>query len=237
MDPTMNTIMDKLHAISCQMGEMLAKQDKQEAATNDLKVQLSELTKQNKDLAYTISSQAERINNCEQALRASFIRIVGLPVTRETPSKDIINCVHSTIILPVLEAAKAAGEIDAFPSQRFLIESAFAIPSKSTTSAPVIVKLSSASIKSLIFQHKKEALPSTSDPVAGRPRPKYGIYEDLTPANLSQFRTISEDQRTTAVWTYNGQIKFRIRDSETIFKVRSLSDTVESLIMPKQSAT
>jgi hypothetical protein len=237
MDPNMNTIMDKLHAISCQIGEMLAKQDKQETATNELKAQLSEITQQNKDMATTISHQGERINHCEQALRATSVRIIGLPVTRETPNKDVISCVYNSILLPVLEAAKASGEIDSFPSQRFLIDSAFTIPSKNTLSSPVIVKLSSTSIKSLLFQYKKEALPSSSEPGAGRQRPKFGIFEDLTPANLAHFRAISEDQRTTAVWTFNGQIKFRIRDSESIYKVRSLTDTVDSLTKTSLSAT
>jgi hypothetical protein len=98
------------------------------------------------------------------------------------------------------------------------------------------VKLSSSSIKGLIYQYKKDALPSSNKPGASRQRPKYGIYEDLTSANLAHLRAISEDPRTTAVWTYNGQIKFRICDCETIYKVRSLSDTVESILKPKNPA-
>jgi hypothetical protein len=229
MDPTLNTIMDKLHALSCQMNEMLAKQDKQETATNELKAQLAEVTQQNKNMTRTISQQGERINTCEQALRANSIRILGLPVTRDSSNSEVISSVFSNILLPVLEAAKACGEIDTYPSQRFLIESAFTIPSKNMLSSPVIVKLASSSIKSLIFQFKKEALPSTSEPGASRQRPKYGIYEDLTPANLAQFRSIAEDPRSTAVWTFNGQIKFRVKDSETIYRVRSLGDTVDSI--------
>ncbi len=128
MDPTLNTIMDKLHALSCQMNEMLAKQDRQEAATNELKTQLAEVTQQNKEMTKTITLQGERINSCEQALRASSIRIVGLPITRDTPNKEIIDCVYSNILLPILEAAKSSSEIESFPSQRFLIDSAFAIP-------------------------------------------------------------------------------------------------------------
>lgn len=229
MDPTLNMVMDKLHAMSCQMNDMLSKQDKLEEATKDLKSKLDEVTQLNKEMSATISLQGDRINFCEQALRASSIRIVGLPVTRNSTPQEISTAVYSTIIQPVFELAKAQGEIDSYPTLRFCIESAFCIPSKNPNSCPVIAKLASPTIKNLVFQLKKEALPPADTSTSGRPRPKYGVYEDLTPANFAQFRAISEDPRTTAVWTYNGQTKFRVKDRDVIYKVKALSDTVDSL--------
>jgi len=229
MDANFNAVMDKLLEMSGQMADMLVKQDKQEVATNELKMQLAELTKQNLTMTKTIADQGDRINACEQALRATSIRIIGLPVTKDMPAQDIMATVYTSIVRPVFEAAKSNGEIDSYPPQRFSIDSAFCIPSRNPSSCPVIVKLASSAIKSLVFQYKKEALPSSNDPSSGRSRPKFGIYEDLTPANFNQFRAIAEDPRTTAVWTYGGQIKFRVKDRDNIYRVRALSDTVDSL--------
>jgi len=206
--------------------------NKHEAAISELRADLVKANESNKEKDKIINKHTDQINNCEEALRSNSLRIIGLPVTRTSTNADITDCVYEHIILPILNTAKEKGDIDAFPSKRFLIDNAFTIPSKSTTSSPVIVKLSSSTVRSLIFSYKKDVLPNTTDPISGRNRPKFGIYEDLTAANFSQFKTLSEDARTTAIWTFNGQIKFRMKDSETIYRVRSLQDTVDSLANP-----
>ena len=230
MDPNMNAIMDKLHAMTCQSNEILQKLDKQEGAIADIRAQLEVANQQNREKDAIIQRHSDQINACEQALRASSLRILGLPVTKTTPPAEIITIVHENILLPILEAAKEKGEIDSYPSKRFLIDSAFAIPSKNATSCPVIVKLASSVTRALVFQFKKDVLPSTTDPTTGRTRNRFGVYEDLTAANFAQFRAFSDDERTTAIWTYNGQLKFRVKGKETIFKVKSLQDTVDTLI-------
>ena len=229
MDPTMNAIMDKLNQLSGQMSELLAKSDKQEAAITKLEAALAASTEENRLKDKIISKHTDQINNCEQSMRSSSLRIIGLPVTMESTPSTISNCVYELIMHPILEAAKCKGELDSYPSRRFLIDSAFTIPSKNPHSSPVIVKITHTFIRNLIFQLKKDVLPYTPVPNTNRTRPKYGIYEDLTPANFQQFRTMSDDERTTAIWTYNGQIKFKIKDRESIFRVRSLVDTVDTL--------
>ena len=46
-------------------------------------------------------------------------------------------------------------------------------------------------------------------------------------------RSLTEDPRTTSIWTYNGQIKFRTKDTDNIYRVRSLTDTVDSILKTK----
>jgi hypothetical protein len=72
------------------------------------------------------------------------------------------------------------------------IVNAFAIPAKnSTNSSPVIVKLHSELIRSLVFKHKKASLPTTADLSSNRVCNKYSIFEDLAPATHTQFRTFA----------------------------------------------
>jgi len=234
MDPTMNAIMDKLNAMSGQMDELLAKSDHHENAIKEIKQDLAAAIAINKEKDEIISKHSDQLNACEQALRSTSIRIIGLPVTTSSSPANILNCVFDLVLQPILDAAMAKGEIDEYPSKRYLVDSAFAIPSKNQLSSPIIVKLTHPFVKNLVFQLKKEVLPTTPDSSTSRVRLKYGIYEDLTAANAAQFRTINEDPRTTAIWTFNGQIKFRVKEKDTIYRVRSLFDTVDSLMkVPK----
>jgi len=99
----------------------------------------------------------------------------------------------------------------------------------------VIVKFSNLSTRNLIFRHKKAALPQVRDLASNKVRPRYSIYEDLTPANHAHLRALSADPRIKSIWSFNGQIRFKPHDSEDIVKVRSLSDTFDSLV--KQSSS
>jgi hypothetical protein len=231
---------DKLDAMSAQMviqsaqlTTQLAKSDKMEAVILELRSEMASVLSASKAKDDIINKHVDQINNCEQALRSSSLRILGLPLKRDSTPIKIIDTIFDCILQPILETAKARGEIGEYPSRRFLIDSAFTIPSKTPLSCPVIVKLSSVFIRSLIFSYKNDVLPKVPDPNSNRLRYKYGIYEDLTQANFSQFRTFAEDQRTTTIWTYNGQIKFRMRDSEAIYRVRSLHDTINSICKSK----
>jgi hypothetical protein len=233
----LNTIMAKLDSMGVQLTTQLAKTDLLEASITSLRADLAVVVNASAKKDEIISRHTEQINSCEQAMRSSSIRILGLPVKKDDPPISILNTVYDTIVHPVLLAAQLKGELDSpFPSRRFLIDSAFSIPSKNPSSCPVIVKFSSTFIRNLIFSYKNDALPKMPDPVSHRLRPKFAIYEDLTPANFAHLRTLTEDPRTTTIWTYNGMVKFRVKDSETIYRSRSLADTVDSILKTKPTA-
>ena len=230
----LNTIMAKLDSMGAQLTTQLAKTDLLEASITSLRADLAVVVKASVKKDEIISKHTEQINNCEQAMRATSIRILGLPVKKDDNPLTILNTVYETIVHPVMVAAHQKGELDTpFPSRRFIIDSAFSIPSKNPASCPVIVKFSSAFIRNLIFSYKNDVLPKSPDPATHRIRPKYAIYEDLTPANFAHLRTLTDDPRTTTIWTYNGMVKFRIKDCETIFRSRSITDTVDSILKTK----
>ncbi len=96
----------------------------------------------------------------------------------------------------------------------------------------MIVKLSNQTTRNLIFRHKKAALPQDRDLASNKVRPRYSVYEDLTPANHAHLRSLSADPRIKSIWSYNGQIRFKAHDSEDIVKVRALTDTFDTLTKP-----
>jgi hypothetical protein len=118
----------------------------------------------------------------------------------------------------------------------FTLSHAFTIPSKkNSSSCPVIVKFYSEFIRSLIFKHKRDALPTTTDLPSNRIRPKFSIYEDLTSSNHALLRSFADDPRVKSAWSFSGQIRFKTHTSDTVYKTSSLSDTFDMLVKPSTS--
>jgi hypothetical protein len=182
-----------------------------------------------------IRQLSDQVNRLDQAARSSSLRILGLPLTTQTPIAKIHETVYNEILLPILEAAKLNGDISpqAVLPSHFLIVNVFTIPSKKASdSSPVILKLHSEYIRSLVFKYKKTALPTITDISSNRVRNKYSIFEDLAPATHATFRSFSEDTRVKSAWSYSGQIRFKTHESDTVFKVKSLTDTFDTLVKP-----
>jgi len=185
-----------------------------------------ELAEKNK----TITHLTEQLNKVDQAARSSSLRIIGLPVNSTTPQAEVYKIVFQEILQPVFLAAKEAGELpSATFAPHFLVNNVFAVPGKKGLSCPVILTLSSQYNRGLIFKYKKTALPSVHDSVSNRDRPKYLIFEDLSPANFTQLRAIAKEDKVKSAWSFGGQLRFRLHNSLTVYKVKSLMDTVDSI--------
>jgi hypothetical protein len=235
----------QLAALTANIGQLCGKIDNLEKSLHELCVENTvvreELAAARKDIVKrdeTIANLTKQVNRLDQDARASSLRIVGLPIDAATPPTAIPEIVFREVILPTVASVKAAGDLppSVNPILQYTINQAFAIPSKKGKSYPVIVKLASQHTRSLIFKHKKTALPSDRDLATNKVRSRYAIYEDLTPANHAQFRTLSADPRVKSIWSYGGQIRLKSYDSETVYKVRSLGDTADSLLKPSPSA-
>ena len=193
------------------------------------------LRKEVADRDTKIDHLTSQVNKMDQASRASSLRILGLPITTSTPQAAIPEIVHKAIILPCLEAAIAKGEISAqfasLPPQ-LIISNVFSLPAKKDNpSSPVILKLASELVRGIIFRHKKDALPKLTDLSTNRVRNQFSVFEDLSPHNHAIFRVFSEDPRVKSAWTYSGQVRFKIHDSETIYKVKEATDTYDSIVV------
>jgi hypothetical protein len=225
-------------AINATLSQLCCKMDTMERAIHDLRVENSAVREELAAARMTITQKDETIrqltenmNRIDQASRANTLRIFGLPITSATPPASIPNIVFNEIITPILACARDAGDIPASstPLLHFTIDSAFTIPAKNSNSCPVVVKLASHHTRQLIFKYKKSALPQIQDFSTKKTRGKYAIFEDLTPANHAHFRALSADPRVNSIWSFNGQIRLRSHTSENILKVKSLSDTFDTL--------
>jgi regulator of replication initiation timing len=235
-----NTDMEaQLAAINANILQISSKMDSMQQALHDLRVEncamREELAAARVELGKkdeVISALKDQVNRIDQASRARSLRIHGLPVTKDTSASLVPKIVWKEIIAPILHKAIEAADLPAsFPITHYqtIIDDAYTIPAKKGGSCPVILKLVSSNIRHLIFQHKKTTLPTVCDLPSNKVRAKYSIFEDLSPTNHAHFREISADPRVRSAWTFNGQIRFKIQDCETIFRVKALSDSVDSL--------
>jgi cobalamin biosynthesis Mg chelatase CobN len=188
----------------------------------------------------TIKQLSDQLNRCDQENRSKSLRIIGLPLNSNSTSDEVAEVVFKNVLQPVLSAAIEKGELNpnAIPDKNFLLDNAFVIPPKKGSNPAAIVKLSSQYVRNLVFRFKKEALPKELHPTSGKERCKFAIFEDLSPGNHALLRSFTEDRRVKSAWSwsYNGQIKFKLLNSDTIYRAKSTSDTVDSVVKPGAAA-
>jgi len=247
MEAQIADIASKLDVICGKLQKMDAIESKLEQVENALCELKHENTFVREELAAARSESAKKdaiiagltdqVNRLDQNSRANSICVIGLPVTPQTPQAEIEKIVFEQVVHPCLEQAKKTGDLPSIhaPFPGLLIDAAFAIPSKKNTSMPVIVKFANSSTRTLVFRHKKNALPQIKDPATSKIRSKFAIYEDLSPVNHGILQQFAKDTRVRSAWSYNGQVRFKIHNSETMYRVKSLSDTYESLVSSHSS--
>jgi hypothetical protein len=155
-----------------------------------------------------------------------------------------MQTVYNSLLLPILEGAKRSKEINTIPMCEDLLKSAHILPGKGQN-RPIIAQFFSRYWQSVIFRFRKEFAPSDDGPTAPttrsgsgaannnssstRPRMRYSIFEGLTGLNFKPLQAFKQHDDVTSAWTVNGIIRFRMKNSEQIFKVSSIYDTVETV--------
>ena len=202
------------------------------------------VSSENVYLKETINKQADEIshlkdchNEREQNARSWSIRVLNLPLPpgQESNTRVVMNSLYQRLLLPILEGAKEAQDITTIPSCEALLETAHILPGKGATK-PIIARFHSRYWRSVIFRHRKAYAPREEAPAntnrrgaekAGRMA--FAFFEDLTKATFRQLQAIKACEEVLSAWTVSGSIRFKTKNSETIYKVSSIFDTVESL--------
>lgn len=178
-------------------------------------------------LENTVSNLQDKLNGLEQHHRSWSLRVANLPLTSE--EENDINAIrtklYTHVFLPILRGAHENGDIPEIPTADRLIEMAHTLPAKAGLHKPVIVRFYSREMRTACLRHKKAHAPRKAPGPDGRRDFVFPFFEDLTRDNFNQLQAFKKSARTSAVWTINGQIRYRIVDSTTVKKVTSLSDT------------
>ena len=114
------------------------------------------------------------------------------------------------------------------PTCEQVLETAHVLPGPEGKDKPIIARFFNRNIRAIIFRGKKEhapRLPAEKQATRNSPaRPgkfMFPIYKDLTSVNYSKLRELNASEKTTACWTTNGLIRFKLVGDETVHRVKS----------------
>jgi dGTP triphosphohydrolase len=222
---------------------------------NDLSYRLTNIEallkitqKENTDLKTDLSNSYQevkslktKLNNLEQHHRSWSIRVVGMkiPAAEESDNDAVKNHLYNKLLKPILVGAVQKNMLSKVPPVDEVLERAHILPTKKDGAKPIIARFYCREIRALIFKLKKEFAPKEESGAVTRrqggdqrmkTRFMYQIFDDLTRANFSKMRAIGDDSRVDQCWAVNGQLRFRLVDSNEIRKVSSIFDSIEDIL-------
>jgi len=212
------------------------------------------------DMQTSVNSLEIRLNNLEQHHRGWGARVLNIPTTEaeEADPEAMISKVYTLALRPLLEGAVKTGRLKELPSAEQVLEVAHVLPGKPGLPKPIIMRFYNRNVRNLCFQLKKEF--AEREPPRGPGgqqqqqqgggsrsrrggeqvegdsgqggvgRYRYPLYDDLTKANLAKMRAISQDDRVLACWSVNGQLRFKLKESNVIKKVQSILDPLDVIL-------
>jgi hypothetical protein len=183
----------------------------------------------------------DKINNIEQKERSLAIRIFGLPTSSD--EKDSIDNstakhVYDRILRPILIHAKDQKLINSVPQLQNVINEAFRLPYKKSSSSsfspkhpPILVKLATTQIKIAILK-SKSATPEPTETEKSTGTRHFHIAEDLTPSTFNLLMDLRTNPAVEKAWTTEGQVRYTLKDdrSSYVHKVKSVFEPIDSFI-------
>ena len=220
-----------------------------ETILNATKAENTALKKELADSAQESDQLKAKLNSLEQHHRSWSVRVTGLkiPAEDECDANRVKIHLYEQFLRPILEGAVSKDILPTLPTVCEIIERAHVLPAKDKAVKPVIARFYCRDMRALIFKLKKEFAPrepagaatrsgsAASQPVEGSNRPltgrlRYQIYDDLTKINFQKMKAIGNDNRVDQCWSAYGQLKFKLIGSQTVKKVKSVFDPIETII-------
>jgi hypothetical protein len=201
-----------------------------QARVSTLEKKVSVLERENKMLK-------ENSNDRDQASRSRSIRLFGVPQSdEETKSADggkaFYSKMYDKILKPCLNSAKTNGDLQSVPHFATAVESIYRSGKSAIASrpAPLVITFSNESYRMAVMRNKKLSLPSPTPQEKEAGIRRYMAVEDLTSANFNMLKQLKSREEVDKVWSIEGKLRFKLRGHDTVHKVKSVFDTLESII-------
>jgi regulator of replication initiation timing len=245
-----SALKEQLSASSTTISDLSRRLTSIEALLKTTQKENADLKAENSDLKADISCSYQetkalktKLNNLEQHHRSWSIRVVGMkiPTSEESDNEAVKRHLYSKLLKPILAGAVQKGLLSEIPSAEEVLERAHILPTKKDGAKPIIARFYCREIRALIFKLKKEFAPKEDNAATmttrrqgsdQRPRARflYQVFDDLTRANFSKMRAISDDSRVDQCWAVNGQLRFKLVNSQEVKKVTSIYDSIEEIL-------
>jgi hypothetical protein len=180
----------------------------------------------------------EAANSREQQLKLCTVRIHGLPVTDEElaatdDGKTLAAKVYDRILKPILNAAKAKGDISSVPHCANAIEECYRAgrPTKTGKPVPIVVKVANRHLRLAIFRNKRLNTPQPLDAEKNDHIKRFSVVEDLTGPTFKLLKLLQGSDSVARAWTVEGNIRFTLNNSpDKIVKVKSVYSPIEAIL-------
>ena len=250
-DPRIDAILTKLNKLDS-LDSVISKLDSLTATVNnistvvdDLKVKVESNTTKIEDLkedyekfkketAAELRSVKNTLNAREQQLRGNTIRLFNYP-TGKDEAAGLLNRIYDRILRPILAAAKSAGDLTSVPQAHNAVEACYRAftqvePAEGAAPAPIVIRFASRPLKIAVLKHKKQHMPEPSEGERCAGAKRFVMVDDLTPPAHKLLKALQADSRTDKVWSVNGHICFSIPGKKGFKKVRSVFESVDSIL-------
>jgi hypothetical protein len=219
--------------------------DKLEKLWNDTKLENKALKEALQEKERELVNIRERMNDQEQYHRSWSIRVLNLQIPKEdaTDPTKVMQILYDTILMPIFLGAIEQGLLKSIPPLHQVLETAHILPAKPNTINPIIARFFSRNIRALIFRLKKDYAPRQDPPAQPNTRRtashhpqelrgkyKYLIFEDLTRLTFNKMRAISQREEVESCWSVSGQLKFKLKNDQTVRKVKSIFSNIDDIL-------
>lgn len=254
MEDTLKGILSELASIKaklCKVDSMEEKLDNLQRTLDEMKVENGQLKQENEALKLDLVSKEQSISSLQLGLdslerhnRSYSVRITGVPLTdrEERDPLQTMQKIYDVLFLPILRGAHQDGALHVIPGFDQLFETAHVLPGKNGSHKPIIARFYNRNLKSICFRYRKDHAPRESNVgVSGRgatasegseraARLRFPFHDDLTRPALFLLKALQGHEKVQACWSINGQLRYKLKNSDTVKKVKSVFDHVDDIL-------
>ena len=232
----------QLKALTSTIQSNNLRMDSLETLIKGLKDENVTLKKELRDRDTEILGLKTHINNIDQRHRSWSARIFNVKVAKEDENDNnkVMKALYNSAILPILQGAVDNNILAKLPTCEQVFETAHILPGPADKPKPIIARFYNRNIRAIVFRGKKDHAPrlaaerqATRNNRAGPGKYAFPIYEDLSPVNYAKMRELATSGKTTACWTTNGSIRYKVPEDETVYKVASVFSSVADILNGK----
>jgi hypothetical protein len=230
------SVQDKLNEVLALLRSQGADIAETKKMLADSQAKVAQLESKVSSLEKEVKRLKETSNDRDQATKSRSLRLFGYATSEEETATDggrvFKNKLYDRIIKPCFNSAKANGELQTVPQFTTAIEKIYRVGKSSNNSrpAPIIITFTSEAFRLAVLKNKRTSLPTplVSERDAGIRR--YMLVEDLTPANYNMLKQLHSCEEVEKVWSIEGRIRFKKRGQDTVLKVKSVFDSVDTIV-------
>ncbi len=227
---TLLLIHEQLNTLTKQQEE---KFEKLEKMLEESRKEVDTLKTTVETLNETVAALKTKVFDLEHHSRLYSIRAFNIEIDgNSADTTHVTEQLYTKALLPILRGAVSCGRLKSIPDCDSIIEIAHVLPGKEGKPKPIICRFYSRRIRTLILQCRKEYAPRANTPGPSRRPPPYlyPLYEDMAAEAHHLLQQLKANEEVSTAWVSGGTIRFKIKEIDTVFRVNSVFDKIETII-------